>query len=72
MFIGHFAVGLASKRVALVSRAELDRLAEFNRFYEQRERQLPSSEGTVRTWLASPLWREIMKKAAETLAQIRP
>ena len=49
---------------------ELTALAEFNRFYDDREKQLPESRGTVRTWLANPIWREIMSKAHETFGRI--
>jgi hypothetical protein len=54
--------------------AEVDRtaLAEFHQFYDERHRRLPKSRGTIRTWLASPLWREIMRKAHETLSQLAP
>src|ERR1041385_4150611 len=34
-------------------------LAEFHRFYDERSRALPKSQGTIRTWLTSPIWREI-------------
>jgi hypothetical protein len=49
---------------------ELLALAEFNRFYDERTKSLPASQGTVRTWLNSPAWREIMQKASDTLARI--
>jgi len=49
---------------------ELVALAEFHKFYDEREKQLPESQGTVRTWLASPIWRAIMTKAHETLTRI--
>ena len=49
---------------------ELAALAEFHKFYDEREKKLPESQGTVRTWLASPIWREIMRKANETVARI--
>ncbi len=45
-------------------------LTEFHQFYGERHRRLPESCGTVRTWLASPIWREIMRKAHETLSRI--
>lgn len=45
-------------------------LADFHQFYEQRYRLLPKSHGTVRTWLASPIWQEIMRKADETLSRL--
>ena len=49
---------------------ELGALAEFDRFYGERKAQLPPSEGTVRTWLNSPVWRDIMLKAKSTLEKI--
>jgi hypothetical protein len=49
---------------------ELAALAEFHRFYEERSKQLPASQGTIRTWLANPAWREVMKKAHETVSRI--
>jgi hypothetical protein len=52
------------------SDAERAALAEFHRLYDERQRRLPESCGTVRTWLASPVWREIMRKAHETLTRI--
>ena len=42
-------------------------LAEFHHFYDTRVGRLPASQGTVRTWLASPVWREIMEQAGRTL-----
>jgi hypothetical protein len=50
------------------SPAELAALAAFDAFYDQRRRVLPERPGTVRTWLASPAWRDIMQKARDTLA----
>jgi hypothetical protein len=49
---------------------ELAALAEFHRFYDERVDRLPESQGTVRTWLASPPWREIMHEAQRTLNRI--
>src|SRR5262252_3172902 len=49
---------------------ELAVLAEFHRFYEERSKELPESRGTIRTWLASRVWREIMMKANETISGI--
>jgi hypothetical protein len=45
-------------------------LAEFHAFYDKRFRKLPPSGGTVRTWLAHPLWREVMNQARATLERI--
>ncbi len=52
------------------TREELAALAEFHQFYDERVSKLPSSQGTVRTWLASPVWREVMQKAEYTLARL--
>ena len=49
---------------------ELAALAEFHRFYDEQSKRLPESQGTVRTWLASSVWREIMQKAHETVSRI--
>ena len=49
---------------------ELAALAEFHRFYDARADSLPESQGTVRTWLASPLWREIMSQAQRALQKV--
>ena len=49
---------------------ELSALAQFHRFYDDRKRQLPESCGTVQTWLASPVWREIMREASRALEKI--
>lgn len=49
---------------------ELVALAEFHHFYDQRTDKLPESRGTVRTWLASPVWREVMQEAQKTLERI--
>jgi len=46
---------------------ELAALDEFHRFYDDRVDRLPESLGTVRTWLACPIWREVMKQAQRTL-----
>jgi hypothetical protein len=51
---------------------DLAALAEFHRFYDEQRHRLPRSQGTVRTWLASPIWRQIMEKAHETLTRIEP
>lgn len=45
-------------------------LSEFNQFYDDRVARLPESLGTVHTWLVSPVWREIMQKARETIETI--
>ncbi|MBI5380584.1 MAG: hypothetical protein HZA31_01665 [Opitutae bacterium] len=45
-------------------------LAEFHQFYDARVDRLPESQGTVRTWLASPVWREVMEQARRTLERI--
>ena len=42
---------------------ELAALDEFHQFYDVRVDKLPESQGTVRTWLDSPVWREVMEQA---------
>jgi hypothetical protein len=50
--------------------SELVALAEFDTFYSSRTALLPKSNGTVQTWLASPVWREVMQHASETLRRV--
>jgi hypothetical protein len=45
-------------------------LAQFHQLYDNRVNQLPDSQGTVRTWLASPTWREVMQGARSTLDRV--
>ena len=52
------------------SDTERTALAEFHEFYEARVERLPQSQGTVRTWLASPVWREVMEQARRTLERV--
>ena len=52
------------------SDSERTALVEFHQFYDARVDQLPESQGTVRTWLASPVWREVMEQARRTLERI--
>lgn len=49
---------------------ELDALSQFHRFYDERVAKLPESRGTVRTWLTSPIWRDVMEEAQKTLEQM--
>lgn len=50
--------------------AELAALAEFDALFEERRRLLPESKGSVKSWLASPAWREVMNAASRTLASL--
>lgn len=50
---------------------ELEELAHFNRFFEERDELLPESEGTVQTWLANKVWKEIMHEARTTLDKLK-
>ena len=52
------------------SDGERTALAEFHQFYDARVERLPESQGTVRTWLASSIWREVMEQARRTLERI--
>jgi hypothetical protein len=45
-------------------------LASFHRLYEEHVPRLPKSQGTVRTWLATPIWREVMTEAGRALARV--
>ena len=49
---------------------ELDTLAKFHAFFEVHRLQLPEGKGTIRTWLANPVWREIMRMAEQTYRMI--
>ncbi|MGV3531443.1 MAG: hypothetical protein ACO1QR_03675 [Chthoniobacteraceae bacterium] len=49
---------------------ERQALDEFHQFYDAKAELLPESHGTVRTWLATPEWREVMEQAQRTLSQI--
>jgi hypothetical protein len=49
------------------SENELEVLARFSNFYDSRCSLLPESNGTVRTWLQTPVWREVMREAQLTL-----
>ena len=51
--------------------SEREALATFHQFYNARSELLPESQGTVRTWLATPEWREVMEQARGTLDQIK-
>ena len=50
--------------------SELVALAEFDAFYSNRTALLPKSNGTVQNWLASPVWREVMQQASQTLSRV--
>jgi hypothetical protein len=50
--------------------AELAALEEFHRLYDERVARLPESQGTVRTWLGSPVWREVMEQARRALERV--
>jgi hypothetical protein len=49
---------------------ELAALEEFHQFYDVRVDKLPKSQGSVRTWLDSPVWREVMEQARRTLERV--
>jgi len=51
---------------------ELAALAGFHSFYAERHPQLPEAGGTIRAWLNSPVWREIMSEAKKTLDGLAP
>ena len=51
---------------------ELEVLARFNQFYDERTSRLPESKGTVRTWLQTSAWREVMREAQLALTKIVP
>ena len=49
---------------------QLRELETFSTYFEQRISHLPSSEGTVKEWHSSSVWREVMEHAARTLRSI--
>ena len=49
---------------------ELAALAEFNTLYDERTKRLPKSNGTIKSWLASPTWWEVMSAASKTLDRV--
>lgn len=49
---------------------ELVALDEFHRFFDERVAHLPASQGTVRTWLVSSVWRDVMEQARRTLERL--
>ncbi len=51
---------------------ELQALATFDAIYKAQRVLLPSSNGSVKAWLASAVWREVMSAAATTLADVKP
>lgn len=57
-----FATGFTAEELAV--------LAEFHRLFDERVDRLPESPGTVRTWLASPIWREVMEQAQRMLERV--
>lgn len=54
------------------SPVELLALAEFNAVFDANVPHLPKSGGTVRSWLASSVWREVMHAASKTRSRIAP
>ena len=58
--------------ISFFTAEELSVLEEFNSFYKNRIGKLPPSQGTIRGWLSSSVWREIMEKAKETLYFLEP
>ena len=52
------------------SDAELDSLRAFHEIFDGAVDQLPQSQGTIKNWLNTSTWTEVMKKAESTLAHI--
>ena len=55
--------------------AELSALAQFNIVLDESVKRLPKSNGTIKSWLGSSAWREVMRAASQTLAaagRLRP
>jgi len=57
---------------ACFTNSELEALATFDTTYEARRLLLPPSDGSVRSWMASSVWREVMSVAGATLAVLEP
>ena len=55
---------------ACFSQDELEVLEYFNAKYRKLSALLPESKGTVKSWLNSPVWREVMSEAAIALTKI--
>ena len=55
---------------ACFSSLELQALSEFNSVYEKNRHVLPPSNGTVKTWLSSPYWQQVMQAAAQALRSL--
>lgn len=51
---------------------ELHALAKFDATYEERLALLPPSHGSVKSWLASEIWHEVMTAASIALELIQP
>ena len=60
----------ASDFCACFTADELAALRSFTKFYDDRRKNLPKSSGSVRTWLANHLWRQVMDEAAQTRSRI--
>ena len=50
--------------------SELEAMASFNAFFDERTALLPESHGTVQNWLNCPAWRGVMLEAQKTLSLI--
>ena len=56
--------------ISCFSADELAALADFHKYYDEQTRRLPESRGSVRTWLASAVWRGIMLEAKKALERL--
>lgn len=53
------------------SEQELRALTSFSAFYQECASHLPPSHHTVRTWLQSPVWQEVMREAQKALGRVQ-
>jgi hypothetical protein len=56
--------------VSLFNASELEAMARFERCFRERVRELPNSQGTVQSWLATTKWKEVMSEASVTLCSL--
>lgn len=53
------------------SQKEMAAMADFSKYYSDRERLLPEARDGITSWLNNEIWQGIMQKAKETLGVFR-
>lgn len=43
-------------------------MAAFNKYYDEHEKLLPEPRNGIKDWLENETWKEIMRRAGDTLA----